>query len=249
MEERKEGLYFDGRHYDRRVKFNDDVPFWIDVAEKYGEPILEMACGTGRLTIPLAQRGHLISGLDKSESMLKEAKRKSRQVNVDIEWIYGDARDFYLNKKFALIFIPFNSLSELHSLEEIELFFYCVRRHLRSDGRFIIDIFNPDFSFFVRDKEKRYAHSEYESPDGEGKITVTENNVYDDALQVNRIKLYHQYPDGREMVDDLNMRIFFPQEIDALLKYNGFKIERKYGNYDMSVFKAGSPKQLIVSVL
>ena len=241
----KKQLYFDGKHYDLRVKFVRDIPFWVSQVRKYGGPVLELACGTGRVTIPLAKEGFKVSGLDISESMLAEAGKKSEREKVDIKWLHADCRDFHLGKMFGLIFFPFNSMSELHRLEDIESCFSCVREHLKKEGRFIIDIFNPRLNILLRDSTKHYPHSTYPDPDGRGMIEVTENNIYDDAIQINRIKLYHKI-DGKVEVNELNMRIFYPQEIDALLKYNGFTIERKLGDYDESPFKSGSPKQIII---
>ncbi|KKM72502.1 hypothetical protein LCGC14_1419870 [marine sediment metagenome] len=85
------------------------------------------------------------------------------------------------------------------------------------------------------------------NPNGKGTVTITENNVYDRASQVNRIKWYFKISNQpRESVYELNMRMFFPQELDALLRYNGFRIEAKYGDYDKTPFTSESPKQLIV---
>ena len=83
----------------------------------------------------------------------------------------------------------------------------------------------------------RYPVAEYPDPDGNGTVIVTENNVYDAASQINRIKWYFRIGElGEERVVDNNMRIFFPQELDALLRSHGFAIEKKYGNYDESPF-------------
>ena len=77
-------------------------------------------------------------------------------------------------------------------------------------------------------------------------MLVTENNVYDAATQVNHIKWYYRVGESAaERVAELNMRIFFPQELDALLRAFGFDIEAKYGDFDESPFISGSPKQII----
>jgi ubiquinone/menaquinone biosynthesis C-methylase UbiE len=70
-------IYLDGRHYDLQCKdFTEDIAFWIRQARKYGGPILELACGIGRITLPLAKEGFKITGLDIAESMLAEAEKK-----------------------------------------------------------------------------------------------------------------------------------------------------------------------------
>jgi hypothetical protein len=76
---------------------------------------------------------------------------------------------------------------------------------------------------------------------------ITENNVYDTASQINRIRWYYNIGEGiEEFVVENNMRILYPQELDALLLYNGFTIEAKYGVCDETPFDTASPKQLIV---
>ncbi len=78
-------------------------------------------------------------------------------------------------------------------------------------------------------------------------VVMTENNIYDAAFQINRVKWYHSIGGEEDkFVLDLNMRVYYPQELDALLHYNGFVIESKFGDYDESPFESSSPKQLVV---
>jgi len=244
-----EALYSDGRHYDLANRgFVADIPFYLELIRKYGEPVLELACGTGRIAIPLAEQGIDVTGLDISSSMLAHARRKSAAKGLEVEWIEADCRDFKLDRQFGLIFFPFNSIAHLHDLESVEACFSCVKLHLGVGGRFIIDIFRPDLRILKRNPAKRYPVTEYPDPDGKGKVVITENNVCDRATQVNRIKWYYRVgSQAEESVKSLNMRIFYPQELDALLGYNGFTIEAKFGNYDRTEFVSDSPRQLVVS--
>jgi len=108
-------------------------------------------------------------------------------------------------------------------------------------------MFNPRLDILMRDPTRRYPVAEYPDPDGRGTVTITENNVYDRASQINRIKCYYDVSDGKEaFVVENNMRIFFPQELDALLSYNGFTVDAKFGDYDETPFESSSPKQLVV---
>ena len=239
-------IYLDGRHYDLQINHLDDLAFYLNQIEKYGEPVLEVACGTVRLTIPIAERGIQITGLDISESMLYQAKIKAGAKGVKIEWIEADCRNFNLKKKFNFIFFPANSIAHLHDLESIEACFSCVKKHLLPNGRFVIDMFNPSLSMLIRDPYKRYPVTEYPDPDDKGNVVITYNNVYDSANQINRIKWYYKIDNKEEYSEELNMRIFYPQELDALLYYNRFTIEAKFGNYNMDTFVPSSKKQLIV---
>ncbi|MFH1010790.1 MAG: class I SAM-dependent methyltransferase, partial [bacterium] len=162
-------------------------------------------------------------------------------------WIHADCRDFRLDRKFKTIIFPSNSIAVLYDLESIEACLSCVRNHLSDDGRFIIHYFNTRFDYLTRDPTERFPVAEYPDPDGKGQLVVTESNIYDTANQINHIRWFYKFENqAEEHVEELNMRIFFPQELDALLHYNGFAIDAKYGDYDETPFESTSLRQLIV---
>jgi SAM-dependent methyltransferase len=241
-------LYQDGRHYDaQNIGFVEDIPFYLRQIGRYGEPVLELACGTGRITIAIAEKGFRVTGLDVSEAMLSHAKTKAAAKGVQVDWVRADCRDFELHRRFAFIFLPFNSITHIHDLESLEACFSCVREHLADGDRFVIDVFNPRLDILIRDPAGRYPVAQYPDPDGRGTVVITENNIYDTASQINRIQWHYNVGEGiEEFVVENNMRILYPQELDALLLYNGFAIEAKYGNYDETPFDSTSPKQLVV---
>ena len=239
--------YSDGRHYDlQHMDSIKDIPFFVEQARRYGGPILELMCGTGRITIPIAEAGIDITGLDISEPMLELGKKKADDRGVEIEWIQGDCRDFHLGRTFNVVAIPGNSINHFQDRESIENCFACVQEHLVEGGRFIIDIFTPVLSALTRDPKERVFIAEYPDPDGRGTVRVTEQSTYEHATQTRNIDVYRQIGDRVESFTNLKMRMFFPQELEALLYYNGFNVEFKYGNYDESAFRSTSPKQLIV---
>jgi len=129
-------LYRDGRVYDAMNRaMTSDLAFYLSEAKAAKGSILELACGTGRLTIPIAQGGVEIVGLDSSPSMLSHARAKAEAANVRVEWVEADCRNFELGRKFALIFLPFNSMQHLHEHSSLEALFRCVRTHLAEKGR------------------------------------------------------------------------------------------------------------------
>lgn len=239
-------LYRNGQLYDiinSRIT-EQDLPFYLDSIKKYGDPILELACGTGRLTIPIKEEGYAITGVDISEDMVNEARKKAREKKIDITIHVEDIRDFDLQNKFSLVILPFNSICHLHDYESIFSCLTCIKKHLRHDGRFIIDVFNPSFEHLTRDKETIALIGEYALHNQ--KVKITESNIYNHADQINYIK-WHYDIEGVETTIDLNMRMFYPQELDNYLKCAGFKIEKKYGAFDKSEFKPNSEKQIIVA--
>jgi SAM-dependent methyltransferase len=240
-----EDIYRDGKSYDALNEFVTDVPFYLQMIEKFGEPIIELACGTGRITIPIAEKGFEIVGIDISEGMINEAKEKSTKAKLDIRFIESDIRDFELNRKFSLIVLPFNSICHLHDFESISSCFNCVKKHLTTDGRFIIDVFKPDLKFLLRDDNTRFEKAVYKNPYANNNVKLMESFHYSEVDQISRFKWYFQN-EGDEIVQDLNMRMFFPQELDNYLRFSGFEIEDKFGNYNKSSFTSRSDKQLIV---
>ncbi len=245
-------LYRDGRHYDAMNRdIVADIPFYVEQAKRANGPVLELACGTGRLAIPIAQSGIEIVGLDLSPSMLSHARDKAEQSGVAITFVEGDCRSFALRRKFALIFIGFNSMQHMHDHASLAGLFACVRQHLADGGRFVFDVFNPKLSLLARQNNERKHERDYEDPDGNGTISFDHAVRYDDASQVAHIQCYFtrrgatgEHRDFR--VEELNMRCFFPQELDQLVRAHGFDIVEKFGTFERKLFASGDPKQIVI---
>lgn len=242
-----ETIYYNGKHYDSLyADLTEDIPFWIAQARRYGGPVLELGCGTGRISIPLA-REFQVTGIDISDSMLQEAQRKSLKEKVEVKWVKGDIRSFELDESFSLVIIPANTMGHLLKREDLRACLSCVRRQLRCGGRFIIDVHNPDLEILARDPEKRYRVGEYPDPESGEMIMVEESGVYDRASQIRRFSLHFEFLSSmRKFTEEFEARMWFPQEISALLRYEGFGIKAKYGSFRYEPFDPSSPRQIIV---
>ncbi|MEE9378515.1 MAG: class I SAM-dependent methyltransferase [Candidatus Lokiarchaeia archaeon] len=241
-------FYISGKHYDtiaRSRKKHNRVPFFVKQAKQHGDPVLELACGTGRISIPIAEQGMLVTGLDFSDIMLDHAIRKSKENNVSIEWVKGDMTNFNLKKKFSTIIMTGAAMNWILDNKSIENCLICVRKHLRKNGRFIFDVFNPNLDILQRDGSEIYPMYEYPNPDGEGTVIVSGSNTYDKVSQINFFKSYYKI-ENKEIVKNLKLRMFYPQELDALLYYNGFSIEKKYGSFEEKPFYSDSNLQIVV---
>ena len=132
---------------DQRDITQDDIPFYLEYASKLSGSILELACGTGRVTIPLANEGYNIWGIDLSKEMLGQLKVKmenlQEEVKQRIHIIQADMTNFELGRAFTLIIIPFRSFQSLTSEEQQKACLHTINRHLSEDGHFIIDVFKP----------------------------------------------------------------------------------------------------------
>jgi len=243
-------IYEDARLYDALGAQHfggSDLPYWQRQCARYGAPVLELACGSGRLTVPLAEAGTDIEGLDLSAPMLARAREKSEARGLSLSWHLGDAADFTLDRRFSFIFLPNNSVAHLLTWQDLLGCLACVRRHLAAGGRFALDYFNPSLALLTRAPGVPSPFAEVLHPDTGEAVSVTETSAYDAATQVNHIRWHWRYAGGRETVSDLPMRVYFPQELDALLSCAGLVVEEKYGDYDLSPFTSASKKQLIVA--
>ncbi len=238
-------LYNDAEFYDLEFAARElEIPFYRKHARQAGGPLLEVACGTGRLTLPIARDGGEITGLDISRPMLEQARLKAASEGLRVEWIEQDCRDMRLDKSFALIFSAANAMQHLLDAKSACDFLQSARRLLRPDARLILDVFNPNPAKLVRPATKRYLQKTIVMPSGET-IQVEAASEYQSSTQVLRFDLYY-LKDGQTLrTKRVNMRCFFPEELLTLCRLNGLEVVDRFSNYDESPFGDDSPKQIL----
>jgi SAM-dependent methyltransferase len=227
--------YDDPQIYDlENTGFEPGGSFILELARKVGNPVLELGCGTGRLTIPLAQAGVDITGIDIVPGMLERGKQKAG--DLPIEWVQADARDYHLGRTFRLIFESGSVFQHMLTRPDQEAFLARVREHLDDDGLFT---FGSIFPALDRLEDVQEEKNWYTTKDPDGReIRVSGTEYYDPLRQVKVETAYRRWTDvnGKEVVKvvPLSLRYNFPQELDALLHYNGFKVLERYGDADLS---------------
>ena len=236
-----DAIYTDGAHYDRMFG-RGYVEFWLNQARISGGPILELGCGTGKLSIPLAEAGFSVTGLDNSPALLEFAASK----NENVRWMQGDMRSFELDERFALIMLPSNNLGHLHTLEDFEGCIGSVKRHLRPGGVFVIDVFVPNLSLLLRCAEGEYVLDEYDSPEGQGRVCVTARSRYESTTQIVRTKTTRKVAGQPDRVGSLDLKMYYPKELEALVRCNGLHIAARYGGHAGEAFDEASRFQILV---
>ena len=240
-------LYEDPLLYDRISKPSPvSESCYVDEAIRSGGAILELACGTGRLLVPIARAGLEVTGVDIVRPMLDRARAKADEAGVALDLVHGDMRGVHLGRRFAMIMIAFNSMLHLASHDDFRALLASVRRHLTPDGVFIFDIFNPSIAMLARHPDARMAVHRFDDPEL-GEVLVEATVDYDAATQVSRGAWYLSaagHPDFR--VIPLNMRSIFPQELPLLLGAGGIRLEERYGDFDRSRFVSASPRQVCI---
>jgi SAM-dependent methyltransferase len=228
-----------------------DIDFYVDLCRQAASA-LELGCGTGRVLIPAAEAGCTITGLDDSEGMLAQCRRKladrPESVRARAALIAGDMTNFDLGRTFPLITIPFRPFQHLTGVDQQLRCLECVRRHLAPQGRLAFDFFHPDLAMLAAPVPSPEIEDTAEAalPGGATVRRAFRIVSRDIAAQVNHIELIY-YLDGRRMVQSFRIRYFFRYEVEHLLARAGFQIEAVYGNFDRTPFTADSPEMIFVA--
>jgi SAM-dependent methyltransferase len=230
--------------YDALLPATAHVSYYLDLARQAPGDVLELACGTGQLTVPIASAGLPTVGLDLSAPMLATARQRAATAKVSIEYVLRDMRNFELGRKFALIFIARNSLLHLHSTEDLLAAFAGVRRHMAPGGMFAFDVFNPNVRLLARPSGQRFPVFQVEA-ESFGKLSVEETTDYDPATQVGRGRWYISAPGNPDAwVLALELRNIFPQELPVLLAAGGFHLKSRMGDLSQTPFNSTSRFQV-----
>jgi SAM-dependent methyltransferase len=232
---------------------NRDIALYLGLAEEAAGPVLELACGTGRVLLPLARAGHQVTGLDLSPHMLAEARRKLAaeppEVQARANLIEGTMCRFDLARRFALILIPFRAFQALLTREEQRGCLECCREHLLPEGRLVLDVFNPRLSRLTQGSVQEEA---FEATADDGKrLRFSAETSYDQSLQMlsSLGRTEALAADGAAVLNDgeLRLRYFFRSEVEWMLEACGLEVETIYGDFAQSPFTADSGEIIAVA--
>jgi SAM-dependent methyltransferase len=227
----------------------EDVRYYAGVAERSGGPVLEYGCGNGRITLPIARAGVAVHGVDLSAPMLADLRARLRSeppaVRERVTIRRGDMRAVRLARRFPLVLCPFNALLHLYARRDVEHFLARVRAHLAPRGELVLDVSMPDPAELARDPRRAYASPRFRHPSGTT-VRYAERFDYDRLRQILFVAMEFDPADGAPgWMTPLAHRQFYPQELEALLHYNGFAITAWYGDFDRAPITSSSPTMVI----
>ncbi len=232
--------------YDAIVRPGPCEAFYREEARRWGGPVLELACGTGRVTLPMARDGHEVVGLDASESMLALARRKAADAGLAAEFVQGDMRDFELRRQFGFIYISCNSLAHLIEREDLRACLAAVRRHLAPGGALAFDVVLPNPRLLAQ--PGGVARRLDLGPNPASALQAEEQAEYDAVRQVRVSRWRIRRPDGREeRMAPLILRQFFPQELPLLLEAEGLALVERHGDFARNSMAPWSLNQVCVA--
>lgn len=122
-------------------EYHDDASFYSRLAANHGNDVLELGCGTGRVTVRLARAGLNVTGVDINEAMLKIAGDRSK--GLPVAYLRGDMTDLDLGRTFDLVTIPLGSVQHLASSDDLVATLEVVARHLGPGGVGVVDVESP----------------------------------------------------------------------------------------------------------
>jgi SAM-dependent methyltransferase len=239
----REGLLVEA--YDALQPDLGDVPFYAELARETGGPILELACGTGRVLWPLAEAGFEVVGLDRSRPMLRRAEAKrtehAPEVAARVRLVGGDMTSFRLEERFGLVFIAFRSFQALLTPQDEREALRRVHEHLRPGGRLALHVFDPRLEWCVAGEvEPPFRGRTGAMPDTGHEVRIDVMTHVNDPLRqvlTERWRLREIDASGtvrREEEEVLQMRWLYRWEVHYLLECCGFRVEAEYADFEKS---------------
>lgn len=241
--------------YDLAPHHPGDLPFYLGQISPGVRSVLELGCGTGRVTLPLAAEVESVLGLDNSEAMIAVCRDKLAAANISTataDAVVADITDFDVGRRFDLIIAPFRVIQNLATNAEVDGLFRCIHNHLAPDGLCVLNVFNPNrdrtrmIAEWVADEEELV----WEVPDGDTVVRSYDRRraLEEDPLVLFPDLIYRRFR-GNELLTEallqIAMRCYYPQEFVALIESNGFEVVGRWGGYADEIY--GEGPELVVS--
>jgi len=232
--------------YDIYVPQTFDINFFVQETKKATGEVLELMSGTGRVSVPLLEAGVRLTCVDLSaeSNAILEDKLHRSGLKADVHQM--DVRELELQKKFAMIIIPFHSFAHIISQDDQRKTLVRIRRHLIPGGTFICTLRNPNVRQKAIDGQMRFV-AQFALPDTRGTLLlwVVENYNDNDRKIVEARQFYEEYdPKGvlkSKRLLELRFRLTEKDEFKKLAGAAGFKVKEFYGDYSCSDYDENSP--------
>jgi SAM-dependent methyltransferase len=214
---------YDALYRDKDYEAECDLIGRLLAAHGAGGPrrLLDLGCGTGNHAIPLARRGHVVAGVDRSAAMLAQARAKS--ADPPPEFFQGDLRDLALGRRFDAALMMFAVLGYQHGNADLLAALGTVRRHLEPGGLFVFDVWNG--AAVLADRPGRRVRT---VPTAGGRLVRTSGSRLDVVRQLCHVRFALQRIEGDRVAAEAEevhtMRFFFPQELDLALGAAGLRL-------------------------
>ncbi|MCL6522009.1 MAG: class I SAM-dependent methyltransferase [Firmicutes bacterium] len=228
--------------------FQEDIPFYQALARRTGGVVLEVGCGSGRITTALGRAGLTVIGVDPSPVLLERARQRSAGL-ATVRYLAGEATALPLDEPIGLAIFALDTFAhllegaaQLRALAE-------VRRLLTRRGRLVIDLSLPDPATW-RQEEGLLVHA-WTRRAGTATVQKCYARHLDELAQQQKIFLcYDRWPEGEavhRVSTQLRLRFFYPPELTLLLRLSRFEPEGWYGDYDLTPLEEASARLIVIA--
>lgn len=251
----KESIKFDNVAdiYDFYVKVDFDVPFFLKETEGVETEILELMCGTGRVSIPLLESGRIMTCVDYSKGMLDIFRKKiaDKDYKTSVNLVEMDVTELKLDRKFGMIFLPFHSISEILSTTKQKEALRSISNHLKKGGTFILTLQNPKTRLKQADGTTRII-GEFPIDNGKKMIISFMNQYHREDKMVTGFQFYEIYDSKNTMIEkrclEINFKPIEDKELRSMLLETDLEITDVYGDYSYSEFDEETSNFIIYKI-
>lgn len=232
--------------------FDEDVDVYLNFAELSGSPLLELACGSGRLLLPLAEAGFEVTGVDNSANMLNLAEQRLQRAGFAARCtlVRQDMCALDLDQKFRMAFIALGSFGHMITRKEQQQALGAIRNHLATGGRFILDISNADARYMEHLSGQVLHQGTWQRDDG---AFVSHFVSPASSTKTHLLELTHFYDVHRQgmavqrTISGTQLYLFERGEMELLIEQAGFIVKDIYGDFNMGAFALESPRMIFLA--
>jgi len=232
--------------------YADDLPMYLNLAQRCGSPVIEFGCGTGRLLVPMAEAGYSITGVEIAPAMLDIARQKVADAGVEAPatLVEDDIRTLDLGRRFRFGFCALNTLMHMTSLNDQLETLRAARRHIQSGGLFAVGLLNPHSSILPEERTPLLLEKEMIDPRNGHTVLKLFSQRVDIASQIAHVTLIYDDVDPAGLVHrtlvPMQMRWIYPYEARLLMEVAGFKVDGIYGSFELEPFSARSEQLILI---
>lgn len=214
-------LFYESKDYEDECDFVEAV--FGRFATGTVKTVLDLGCGTGGHVLPLAARGYKMTGVDLSQTMLDQARRKAAQAGITADFLQGDVREVEAGRTFDAVISMFAVMGYQAQEGEMAAAFATARRHLEEGGLFLFDIWNGAAVMAQKPKAREREFSDSKG----GIVTRSVTSVLDEGKQVVEVdvQVRRVSPEGEAEESEENhiVRYLFREQAETLLRDVGFE--------------------------
>jgi SAM-dependent methyltransferase len=233
--------------------YTDDIEFFVGEAEKTQGRVLEVGCGTGRLTIPMLERGVRVAGFDPLPEMLERLRKLAGDLDVDVDVSCQRIESFRYDKRFDLILAPFRVFNHCLDPASQRAALENCRRHLARGGRLVLATFVPDPELITSATSMIQYMATVVHPETKRAVICSQFNAEIDLLNQRRtdVWVFEELDRDQRVLRKvhlpLEIRWVYPSEMALLLELAGFDQFEIHGGFQRQPLDDTSSEQVWIA--